>query len=195
LLPRLRRPSVPEIRDFIDRQSRLPLTYAEVGTADGEPPPGYRANRARIRLGRGESAFAAGRAAQRGWAQLPRGGVELWFPHVPIEPGRVVAVLARGLGVWWLNACRIVSVVDEDGPGACFGFAYGTLPGHVASGEERFLIEWDPADDSVWYDVSAFSRPNGWLAGLGHRYARRKQEQFARESAEAMRRAVERRRG
>jgi hypothetical protein len=39
-----------------------------------------------------------------------------------------VAVLARSLGLWWLNACRIVSVVNEDGPGKRFGFAYGTLP-------------------------------------------------------------------
>jgi uncharacterized protein (UPF0548 family) len=194
LLPRLRRPSVPAIRDFIDRQSGLPLTYAEAGAVDDTPPPGYRANRARVRLGQGAADFAAGKSALRGWEQFPPGWVELCFPDVPIEPGQVVAVLARGLGVWWLNACRIVSVVDEDGPGACFGFAYGTLPGHVASGEERFLIEWDQADDSVWYDLSSFSRPNGWLAGLGHRYARGRQERFARESAEAMCRAVERRR-
>ncbi len=101
------------------------------------------------------------------------------FPDVPIESGRVVAVLARVLGFWWLNACRIVSVVDEDGPGACFGFAYGTLPGHVEAGEERFLVEWDPSDDSVWYDLSSFSRPNGLLSRLGEPYARRQQQAFA----------------
>ena len=37
-----------------------------------------------------------------------------------------------------------------------FGFAYGTLPGHGGSGEERFLIERD-RDDGVWYDILAFS--------------------------------------
>ncbi len=195
LLPSLRRPTVPAIREFLDRQSRLPLTCAEVGTSDGEPPPGYRANQARVRLGRGAAAFAAGKSALRAWEQFPGGWVELCFPDVPIEPGRVVAVLARALGVWWLNACRIVSVVDEEGPGACFGFAYGTLPGHAASGEERFLIEWDPSDDSVWYEVSSFSQPHGWLARLGRPIARALQARFARESAEAMRRAVERREG
>src|SRR5262249_18745478 len=102
LLPRLHRPSVPTIRDFIDRQSRLALTSREACTADDEPPPGYRANRARIRLGQGAAAFAAGKSALRGWEQFPREWVELCFPDVPIEPGRVVAVLARGLGVWWL---------------------------------------------------------------------------------------------
>ena len=34
-----------------------------------------------------------------------------------------------------------------------FGFAYGTLPDHAATGEERFLIEWNQDDDSVWYDI------------------------------------------
>ena len=38
------------------------------------------------------------------------------------------------LGLWWLNACRIVYVVDEAGPVTRFGFAYGTLPGHAGSG-------------------------------------------------------------
>jgi uncharacterized protein (UPF0548 family) len=195
LLPSLRRPAVPAIRAFLDRQSQLPLTYTVAGTSPGRPPAGYRANGARVRLGRGAAAFDAGRSALRGWEQFPGGWVELCFPDVPIEPGRVIAVLARGLGVWWLNACRIVSVVDEEGPGACFGFAYVTLPGHVASGEEHFVIEWDRSDDSVWYDLSSFSRPHGLLGRLGAPYARREQARFARESAEAMRRAVERRRG
>jgi uncharacterized protein (UPF0548 family) len=193
LLPTFHRPSVPSIREFLDRQARLPPTYAAAGTLTGEPPPGYRANRARARLGRGAPTFDAARSALLGWEQFPRGWVELCFPDVPIEPGRVVAVLSRALGAWWLNACRIVSVVDEEGPGACFGFAYATLPGHAASGEERFLIEWDPSDDSVWYDLSSFSRPNGWLVRLGMPYLRRMQARFARESVEAMRRAVERR--
>ena len=51
------------------------------------------------------------------------------------------------LGLWWLNACRIVYVVDEAGPVTKFGFAYGTLPGHAGTGEERFLVEWDRASD------------------------------------------------
>ena len=48
-----------------------------------------------------------------------------------------MAVLARSLGLWWLNACRIVCVIDEDRPVTGFGFAYGTLPDHAESGEER----------------------------------------------------------
>ena len=195
LLPTFHRPTEPTIRAFIDRQARLATTYAASGTLADEPPPGYRANRARVRLGAGAPAFEAARSALRAWEQFPGGWAELCFPDIPIEPDRVVAVLACCLGAWWLNACRIVSVVDEDGPGACFGLAYATLPGHVATGEERFLVEWDPADDSVWYDLSSFSRPSGPIARLGDGYLRRTQARFAGDSAEAMRRAVARRGG
>jgi hypothetical protein len=100
-------------------------------------------------------------------------------------------VIARLLGLWWLNACRIVYVVDEAGPVQRFGFAYGTLPEHAESGEERFTVEWHETDAAVWYDILAFSRPQQLLARLGYPLARRLQKRFARGSAAAMRRAVE----
>ncbi len=85
---------------------------------------------------------------------------------------------------------EIVYVVDESGPTNRFGFACGTLPGHVESGEERFLVEWDDADDAVWYDILAFSRPNHVLTRLGYPVVRRLQRRFGRDSAAAMRKAV-----
>ena len=33
-----------------------------------------------------------------------------------VVTGAVVAVIGRVVGVWWLNACRIVYVVNESGP-------------------------------------------------------------------------------
>ena len=80
--------------------------------------------------------------------------------------------------------------MDDKGPVQRFGFAYGTLPEHAESGEERFTVEWHEADDAVWYDILAFSRPHQLLARLGKPVARRLQKRFARGSAEAMRRAV-----
>jgi uncharacterized protein (UPF0548 family) len=103
----------------------------------------------------------------------------------------VVAIVARAIGLWWLNACRIVYVVDETGPITRFGFAYGTLPGHAGSGEERFLIEWNKADNSVWYDILAFSRPWHVLTKIGYPMVRRAQKRFGRESSAAMKRAVQ----
>ena len=101
-----------------------------------------------------------------------------------------MAVIARQLGLWWLNACRIVYVVDEPGPISRYGFAYGTLPDHAGTGEERFLVEWDRASGEVWYDILAFSRPHWLLTRLGYPYVRRVQKRFGRESAAAMLKAV-----
>ncbi len=101
-----------------------------------------------------------------------------------------MGVLARVYGHWWLNAARIVYIVDESGPVTKFGFAYGTLPGHAESGEERFLIEWHHADNGVWYDILAFSRPNHVLTRLGYPGVRRLQKRFGRDSAAALLRAV-----
>ena len=144
----------------------------------------------RIRLGEGEPIFQAAQTALEHWEQFRLGWLEAWSPETPIRTGEVVAVVARALGLWWLNACRIVSVVEENGPVQRFGFAYGTLPGHAGSGEERFLIELDRADDSVWYDILAFSRPNHFLIRLGYPIVRRLQKRFGRESAAVMRKVV-----
>jgi uncharacterized protein (UPF0548 family) len=147
-------------------------------------------DRIRIKLGEGESAFRSGIDALRRWEQFHLGWTEAWPLGTPIRSGEVVAVMGRGIGLWWLNACRILYVVDESGPISKFGFAYGTLPDHVESGEERFSIEWDRGENSVWYDILAFSRPKHILAWLGYPYVRRKQERFRRDSAASMLRAV-----
>jgi len=92
--------------------------------------------------------------------------------------------------MWSLNACRVVYVVDEAHATTRFGFAYGTLPDHIERGEERFLIEWNRTDDSVWYDILAFSQPRHPLVRLGFPVARMMQKRFARDSLAAMRSAI-----
>ena len=99
-------------------------------------------------------------------------------------------MMSHAIGLWWLNYCRMVYIVGESGPISKFGFAYGTLPGHVESGEERFLIEWNRADDSVWYDILAFSKPDHFITRLGYPVMHRTQKRFGRDSASAMFRAV-----
>ncbi len=66
-----------------------------------------------------------------------------------------------------------------------FGFAYGTLPDHAERGEERFMIE-RLEDDSVWYDIYAFSQPQKAVVKLGLLLARRLQKRFAKESLGVM---------
>ncbi|MBC7290671.1 MAG: DUF1990 family protein, partial [Actinotalea sp.] len=50
--------------------------------------------------------------------------------------------------------CRVVAVVDEPDR---VGFTYATLPGHPATGIERFEVR--RAGDAVVLDIEAVSRP------------------------------------
>ncbi len=134
----LRKPSQTTIQDFLNSQAQLDFTYQGAGATAQVPPPGYLLDQTRIELGSGERVFAAGKTALESWGHFQLGWVQAWPRDTPIQPGEVVAVIARFMGLWWLNAARIVYVVDELGPCSRFGFAYGTLPDHVESGEERF---------------------------------------------------------
>ena len=186
----LRRPSTETIREFLASQSKLGFTYSAVGATATVPPAGYDVDHTRIRLGQGGEVFTRAKAALGRWEQFRLGWMEAWSPTTTIETGDDVAIVARQLGVWWLNACRIVYVVEEEEPVQRYGFASGTLPAHAGEGEERFLVEWDHASAEVWYDILAFSRPHGILARLGYPYMRRVQKRFGRESAAAMLRVV-----
>jgi uncharacterized protein (UPF0548 family) len=186
----LRRPSTEAIRDFLASQSNLGFTYTAVGATASQPPAGYTVDCTRVKLGEGEEAFTRAKGALWRWEQFRLGWMEAWSPKTTIETGDPVAIIARNLGLWWLNACRIVYVVDEVAPIRRYGYASGTLPAHAGEGEERFLVEWDRASGEVWYDILAFSRPQGMLARLGRPHMRRVQKRFGRESAAAMLRAV-----
>jgi uncharacterized protein (UPF0548 family) len=182
-----RKPSEQRIRDFLARQEREPFSYPEVGASREGTPAGYDLDHNRVLLGTGQAVFEAASAALRRWEMFPGPWTRIEPAGAPIKEGTVVAMLARVFCLWWLNACRIVYVLDEREPVRRFGFAYGTLPGHVECGEERFSIEWH-ADDTVWYDLRAFSRPRYWMVRLAYPLARRLQRRFVRESQAAMQR-------
>lgn len=134
-----RKPTAKQIRDFLEAQAKLDFTYRAVGATAAVPPSDYAVDRTRIKLGEGERVFTAAKAALERWEHFRLGWVETWPPDAPIQAGQVVAVMARLFGFWLL--CRIIYVVDEKRPVRRYGFAYGTLPEHVESGEERFTLE------------------------------------------------------
>jgi uncharacterized protein (UPF0548 family) len=175
---RISEPSERDVVEFISGQRNLPFTYAEVGATNATLPSGYNVDHNRIRVGEGEATYRRAVEALKSWRQFDLGWVAIMPPGVPVETGATIAVRARAFGTWSLNACRVVYVIDEP---RRWGFAYGTLPGHVECGEERFLIEW-LADDSVWYDILAFSRPQHPFVKLSSPLARKFQKRFARES-------------
>jgi uncharacterized protein (UPF0548 family) len=167
----LRKPSEARIERFLDDQRSLPFSYPEVGASRDGAPPGYPVNQLRGRLGVGPEAFARAVEALRSWKMYEMGWTKLCWPDAPITGGTVVGVLGRHFGLWSLNACRIVYVIEEEAAASLlrrYGFAFGTLPGHVERGEERFTVEWHRADDSVSYEVFAFARPTRW-PGWAHR--------------------------
>jgi uncharacterized protein (UPF0548 family) len=186
----LRRPSDADISDFLRRADGGAFSYPSIGGTRSTPPTGYNVDHNRIRLGAGEAIFARAVAAVRRWEMFNIGWVTLCWPQTPIEPGRAVAIVVPLYGLWSLNACRIVYTIDSDRDSAAnvrrFGFAYGTLADHMESGEERFTVEWRRDDDTVWYDILAFSRPRHPLAALASPLSRALQRRFARDSLEAM---------
>ena len=119
----LRKPSVESIRGFLKTQAALDFSYPAVGATANSLPAGYVTDRTRILLGSGESIFLAAKAALQRWEHFRLGWVELWSPDTPIQSGEVVAIMAWASGLWSLNFCRIVYVVDESGPVSKFGFA------------------------------------------------------------------------
>ena len=183
------KPSRSEIDQFLSRTASDTFSYSQLGaTKDAEPPPDYADNdHNRILIGQGNADWELAKQAVREWKMFDLGWASICWPDTPIEEGRNVAMMASHLGIWSLNACRIVYTFDEPHR---FGFAYGTLNNHVECGEERFSVERDPKTGEVWYDLYSFSRPRHPLARLGYPYARYLQKYFVEGSKLAMVRAV-----
>ncbi len=186
---RLSKPNAETISRFLDEQARsgpnLPMRRRDSERSSSR----FRAGSHPGQTWRGRNCL---RRCTIGIAKLAAVSTwmdDAWPANAPLRKGQVVALLAQSIGLWWLNPCRIVYLIDEDLREKKFGFAYGTLPDHACSGEERFLVEMDD-EETVWYDILAFSRPNRVLARIGYPFVRRVQERFAQDSAEVMQKFV-----
>jgi uncharacterized protein (UPF0548 family) len=185
----LRKPDPRVVSEFVASQKSQPFSYAHVGASREQAPHGYDVDHHRVPLGWGAEIFEKAREALQHWEMFGIPWLTLCWPNAPIDAGVTVAVLASHAGFWSLNACRIVYVLDEQESCRRYGFAYGTLREHGERGEERFTVEFHPSDNSVWYDIYAFSRPR-LIARLAYPYARSLQRRFARDSMNAMKKAV-----
>ena len=145
-----------QLRDLAD----LTFTYPDVGATAGPLPDGYHHVHDSGRIGSGRIRFnAAGDAVLR-WGMQRGVGMKVEATTVTAAPGTDMLGRLGPLHV----PCRVVYVVDEPDRR---GFAYGTLPGHPESGEELFAVRYDRADDAVYAEIRAFSRPATWWARLG----------------------------
>ncbi|MEV6791718.1 DUF1990 domain-containing protein [Streptomyces sp. NPDC051320] len=142
------------------------LNYRETGATRHVPlPPGYHHLRHRTRIGQGRDVFEAAGAAVTTWRMHRQSGARVDTRSPRVETGTHVT-LSLGLGPLRFYApCEVVWTAYGT---ELIGFAYGTRAGHPECGEESFLVELAP-DGTVWFDVTAFSRPGCWytrLAGL-----------------------------
>jgi uncharacterized protein (UPF0548 family) len=188
----LTKPSEEFVREFLATQAKLPFSYAGVGHSRHGAPGGYTVDHNRKQIGNGLDAFEGAKRAVQQWEMFSMPWLEFYWSDVPIEIGAMAAVLVRHLSLWSLNPCRIVYLIEESGPVEKFGFAYGTLPGHAERGEERFTVEYNRSEQSVWYDLYAFSRHSP-LVKPAHPITRALQKKFARDSMAAMQNAVQHR--
>jgi uncharacterized protein (UPF0548 family) len=182
-----RYPRLAQLQAHWQAAARLPHNYAEAGaTRHDAGVPGYRATAYRLPIGRGPEDFSRAAAALRQWQHFANGWTRLYPARVALQPGEAVVVSFHLFGGWWHNRCRIRYLIDEADR---LGYAYGTLPGHVARGEEYFGIYRDK-DGSVFFEIKAFSQPVHPLARLFPVVFRAYQRHFVRQAGQAMRRFV-----
>lgn len=144
------------------------FTYTDVGATAYRLPDGFQhTHRSRI-VGRGEKSFTDAADRLLRWEMHRSAGLTVDSPDREATEGTCVE-LTLGYGPVRMTApCRVVYVVDEP---RRRGFAYGTLEGHPETGEERFCVEWR-TDDTVFFTITAFSRPGRWWSRLTAPFAR-----------------------
>ncbi len=187
-----RRPPDSAIRQFLRQQQSAAFSYPDVGASlRNAAPRCFQLDHVRSQIGAGTGNWRAAQRAILSWKMFDMNWIHVCLSASTLRPGIVAAVLIRHYGFWSLNACRVIDLIDEQRDGIDrFGFAYGTLKEHGEEGEERFTVEWHRGDDSVWYDLYAFSRPHARLARLGYPWTRKLQARFRRDSVRAMARAT-----
>lgn len=161
------------------------LSYPEHGaTREGRLPDGYNHLRVEVPLGHGRAVLAAAGEAVTTFRMHRASGFGIRADAERAAPGVAIEV-AVGLGPLHVTApCRVVWTVDEEDR---IGFAYGTRHGHPERGEEAFVVELR-ADGSVWFTVTAFSRPAALLTRLGGPLVPVLQRGYARHCGRTLRR-------
>src|SRR5688500_12365449 len=120
----------------------LQLTYRDVGATAGPLPEGYHHVRKTAVIGHGRPRFEDAATKVMRWGMLRGAGVRVDATSEVAAVGSEVLV-----GIGPVRApCRVVYVIEETDRR---GFAYGTLPGHPASGEEQFAVRFDAATGEV----------------------------------------------
>ncbi|MFD3694934.1 DUF1990 family protein [Streptomyces sp. NPDC058646] len=164
---------------------RSTLSYPDRGaTALRTLPAGYHHLRHRTRTGHGRAVFESAGVAVTTFHAHRSSGMRVRATDRAARPGGRVEV---GIGLGPLRvtaACEVIWTAYEP---TRIGFAYGTLEGHPECGEESFVVAMD-ADGTVWFTVTAFSRPASWYTRLAGPVVPVLQRQYARRLGRTVRR-------
>ncbi|MEU3015342.1 DUF1990 family protein [Nocardia asteroides] len=160
-----------------------PLTYPEVGATRSSFPLGYHHFRYRRPIGHGRALLDRAEAHILTFGIQKGSGIFQRANSGTAVAGTELTVRLRFGPLGFTAPCRVVYVLNEPDRR---GFAYGTLPGHPLVGEELFAVEYDPADDSVYGVITAFSQPGAWYVRLGGPVVRLIQRWFARRYLETL---------
>jgi len=187
---RLTRTSEDGRRELLATASNAPVSSPDLlSLADGllgsKLPTGFAHDRSRSNLGQGQQIFEAARDAFLRWQQFDLGWVQVLNPGAEIAAGQLVGVEVHTVCLWSVVFNRIVETVDSP---TKFGFMYATTAMHIEQGQERFVVEFDPATGAVAYLIEAVSRPRHPLARLAYPFSRAMQHRFARDSHDRLRR-------
>ena len=165
----------------LDALAQQQLTYREVGATATDPlPSGYAHLDVSAQIGTGRDRFERAADAVMHWGMQHGVGLKVQATSETVGVSETVVVTMLGV----LRApCRVVYVIDEPD---VRGFAYGTLPGHPATGEERFAVRYDPATSAVYAQVSSFSRPATWYGRLGGPFVKVMQRLIAKRYLRAV---------
>ncbi len=176
-----REPSEAILHAFVEEQKHLGFSYKEVGATKSILPAGYDHDKSSFLLGKGEEVFSRAEIILRNWKMWPADWAKVYPQNLGQESGNLIVCVFRVYGLWWVNALKIVYKIEETN--TLFkkrsGFAYGTLKAHAEMGEEIFAVTWHH-DDSVTYDMLAFSRPNFLFARIFKPLVRQLQKRFVR---------------
>ncbi len=180
------RPAADVVEAARGAAAKAAFSYAEVGGTRATMPEGYAHDVQSAILGEGDLVFERARRAMRAGRMFDIPWVELERSYLDFQPGSAVPFVSHQYGMYALNVCRIVYVIDEPGE---FAFAWGTVAGHMVAGEERFGLRKLENGDVV-FEIRKFSRPVHPLIRLATPLALRAQRKFSHDALAAMIAAV-----
>jgi uncharacterized protein (UPF0548 family) len=172
---------------LVEEMRQAEPTYDDLGaTLLGKTPEGFHHHRYDVTLGSGTEVFDRAVAGLKSWEAHRIAGVRVFPDGQEISRGATV-IVTLGTPLMALAApCRIVSIIDGQNR---WGFAYGTLPGHPEQGEEAFVVSIAP-DETVRFEIEAFSRPGDILVRLSGPVGRGFQQGGTRNYLSALKRFV-----